>query len=44
MIERQLVNNKLERMFKEGVVAVFGALSQNLPGVAEINHEKRQSA
>jgi hypothetical protein len=37
--ERLIVNNELEMMWKEAVVAFFKLLSWNLPGGTEVNHE-----
>jgi hypothetical protein len=37
------VNDELERMWKEAVVALFKVLSRHLPGGSEENHEKPQS-
>jgi hypothetical protein len=37
------VNDELERMWKEAVMAEFKVLSWNLPGRTEENHEKPQS-
>jgi hypothetical protein len=34
------VNDELKRMFKEVFVALFKALSKNLHGMTEDNHEK----
>jgi surfactin synthase thioesterase subunit len=34
------VNDELERMWKEAVMAEFKVLSWNLPGRTEENHEK----
>jgi hypothetical protein len=36
------VDNELERMRKEAVVMYCKMLLQNLPGGAEVNHEKSQ--
>jgi hypothetical protein len=42
--ERMTVNNELERMWKEAVVAQFKVLSQHLlGGGTEENHKKLQS-
>jgi hypothetical protein len=41
--ERMIVNNELERMWKEAVVAKFMVLSRHLPGGTKENHEKPQS-
>jgi hypothetical protein len=41
--KRMIVNNELERMWKETVVAQFKVLSRHLPGGTEGNHEKTQS-
>jgi hypothetical protein len=38
-----LLNNELERMWKEAVVAKCEVLSQHLPGVTDENHGKLQS-
>jgi hypothetical protein len=38
-----IVNNELERMRKEVVMAEFKVLSRHLPGGTEENHEKLQS-
>jgi hypothetical protein len=38
-----IVNNKLQRMWKEAGVVYFKELSRNLPGGTEENHEKPQS-
>jgi hypothetical protein len=35
-----LMNNELERIWKESVVASFKVLSRRLPGGSEENHEK----
>jgi hypothetical protein len=35
---------ELERMWRESVVAYFNALSQNLPGGTEENHEQLREA
>jgi hypothetical protein len=40
---RMTVNNELERMWKEAVMAKFKVLSQHLPGRTEENHKKPQS-
>jgi hypothetical protein len=37
------MNNKLERIWKETVVALFKVLSRHLPGINEENHERFQS-
>jgi hypothetical protein len=34
------MNNELERIWKEAVVAYFNVLSRHLPGEAEENYEK----
>jgi hypothetical protein len=34
------MNDELDRIFKEAVVAYFKVLSQHLPGGAKENHEK----
>jgi hypothetical protein len=41
--ERMIVNNELERKWKEAVVAQFKVLSRHLPGGTKENHEKSQS-
>jgi hypothetical protein len=38
------MSNGPERIFKESAVAYFNVLSRHLPGVAEKNYEKPQSA
>jgi hypothetical protein len=38
-ITKRLVNNKLERTWREAVVALFEVLSRDLPGIEE-NHEE----
>jgi hypothetical protein len=35
--------DKLERIWKEAVVALIEVLSQPLPGGTEVKHDKRQS-
>jgi hypothetical protein len=40
MIAR-LINNELERMWKEAIVAKFKVLSRHLPGGTEENHKKQ---
>jgi hypothetical protein len=37
---RMVMNYKLERMWKEVVMAYFEVLSQNFPGGSERHHEK----
>jgi hypothetical protein len=41
--KRLMVNNELERLWKEVVVVCCKVLSQNLRGVTEDNHGKPQS-
>jgi hypothetical protein len=38
-MEGQLMNNELERMWQEAVIAHFKVLSQNLPQETEENHK-----
>jgi hypothetical protein len=40
---RLLVNDELNRMWKEVVIGVFKALSWHFPGGTEKNHNKSQS-
>jgi hypothetical protein len=38
-----LINNKLERTWKEAVIAQFKVLTQHLPGETEENHKTLDS-
>jgi hypothetical protein len=41
--ERMIVNNELESMWKEAVMAQFKVLSRHLPGGTDEIHEKPRS-